>query len=135
MRKLIALMALTACMQAPAGPVSNPVSNPVPDPVPEGAYRLISVNAAPFPARATISFATPGMVSGQAPCNSYSGSLTATLPQFATDGVMSTEMACDALADEGVFFAALAAMTRADISTAQVILRNPAGGSMVFVQP
>ena len=124
MRKLIALLALSACMQAPAQPGT------------EGIYRLVSINSVPFPARATISFATPGLVSGNAPCNSYSGPLTADLPQFATDGgVMSTEMACDALAAEGEFFAALAAMTRADISAAQIVLSNPAGGNMVFVQP
>ena len=123
MRKLIALLALSACMQAPE------------QPVPTGAYRLVSINSAAFPARATISFATPGLVSGNAPCNSYSGPLTAALPQFATSGIMSTEMGCDALADEGVYFAALATMTRADISAAQIVLSNPIGGSMVFVQP
>ena len=123
MHKLIALLALAACVQALAQPVA------------EGSYRLISIDNAPFAARATISFATPGMVSGNAPCNSYSGPLTAALPQFATSGIMSTEMGCDALADEGVFFASLSAMTRADISPTQIVLSNPAGGSMVFVQP
>lgn len=123
MRKLIALLALAACVQAPAPPVT------------EGVYRLISIDNAPFPARATISFATAGMVSGNAPCNSYSGALTATLPQFTTSGISATEMGCDALADEGVFFVALATMTRADISAAQVVLSNAAGGSMVFIQP
>ena len=123
MRRLIALLALSACMQAPAPPVAT------------GDYRLVSINAASFTARATISFAAPGVVSGNAPCNSYSGPLTAALPEFATSGIMSTEIGCDALADEGMFFAALAAMTRADISAAQVVLSNSAGDSMVFVQP
>ena len=123
MRRLIALLALSACMQAPAQPVAT------------GVYRLISINAAPFAARATISFSTPGIVSGNAPCNSYSGALTAALPRFATDGIMSTEMGCDALDAEGLFFTSLAAMTRADISASQVSLSNSAGASMVFVQP
>ena len=123
MRKLIALLALSACMQAPAQPVAT------------GVYRLTSINSAPFAARATISFATPGQVSGNAPCNSYSGQLTAALPEFATSGIMSTEMGCAALADEGVFFAALATMTRADTAATQVVLSNPAGGRMVFSQP
>ncbi len=123
MRRLIALLALTACMQAPAQPVAT------------GVYRLISINSTAFSARATISFATPGQVSGNAPCNSYSGALTAALPRFATSGIMSTEIGCDALADEAVFFSALSSMTQADISATQVTLSNPTGGSMVFIQP
>ena len=45
---------------------------------------------------------------------------------------MSTEMACDALAAEAVFFAALGQMTVAELSGDRLTLSNAAGRIMVF---
>ncbi len=123
MRPLLALLALTACIQTADQPRAD------------GIYRLISIDGQPFAARATISFPAPDTVAGNAPCNSYGAQLTASLPQFETDGFISTEIACDALVDEGVFFAALTIMTQATVTAGNVTLTNPAGGRMVFVQP
>jgi heat shock protein HslJ len=123
MLRLTALLVLTACAAPPLASLAP------------GSYRLVSINNAPFAARATISFAVDGMVTGNAPCNSYSGALTAALPRFATNGITSTEIGCDALADEAVFFTSLAAMTLAAVSERQVVLSNSAGDRMVFVQP
>lgn len=121
MRRLIALFALTACVASP--------------PVAEGRYSLISIDGVAFSARATIDLSTPGQVSGNAPCNSFSGVLAAPLPAFDASTITSTEMACDDLPAEGQFFAALTAMTRAEVSDTRIVLSNVAGRSMIFVQP
>ena len=124
MVRWLALLVLTACTASP----------PVPPPVP-GVYRLISIDGAEFTARATLSFPAPDQIAGSAPCNAYSGTLASTLPAFSAATLTSTEMGCDDLPAEAVFFAALSAMTRADVTPSMVRLSNPAGRSMIFVQP
>ena len=115
----LVLVSLSAC----AAPVT---------PSDQRSFALAYLDDEPFAPRATIRFVGPDRIAGQAPCNSYSANLTASLPAFATDGITSTEMACDALAAEGIFFAALAQMTSADLSGDGLILSNDAGRRMVF---
>lgn len=121
MRVLLSVLALTACAQVL--------------PAPEKSFRLISIDGRAFAATATISFAVPGRISGQAPCNSYSGALAAPLPGFSTLSIVATEIGCADLAAEQAFFTALSMMTQADVTTNQIRLGNAAGQSMVFVQP
>ena len=121
MRILIACLALAACARAP---VAEPL-----------VYRLISLDGAPFAARATISFTQDGQIAGAAPCNSYGGVQVGRLPDFSASGLISTEMACQDLPAETAFFAALADMTRAEVTGQSVTLSNPAGRGMVFVYP
>lgn len=123
MVRLFALLALTACAASP------PV---LPAP---GIYRLISIDGEAFPVRATISFPAADQIAGSAPCNSYSGTLPAALPAFSAVSLTSTEMGCDDLPAEAVFFAALSAMTRADVTPSMVSFSNLAGHNMIFVQP
>jgi heat shock protein HslJ len=122
MIRLFALLALTACTAAPTVP-DAPVS-----------YRLVNIDGTAFAARATISFMGLGQFAGSAPCNSYSGELLEPLPAFTSSRLTSTEMACEDLPAETVFFAALATMNRADITGPRLRLSDPAGRSMEFVQ-
>ena len=123
MVRLFALLVLTACVAVPPAP-SAP-----------GLYRLVSIDGTAFAARATISFPAPGQFAGSAPCNSYSGEFTGPPPALSAATLTSTEIACDDLPDEAVFFAALSAMTLADVSVTMVKLSNATGRSMVFVRP
>lgn len=122
MFRLLALLVLTACAATP----------PVPDaPV---SYRLVSIDGTAFAARATISFVGLGQFAGSAPCNSYSGELSAPLPAFSAARLTSTEMGCDDLPAEMIFFAALSTMNRADITGPTLRLSDPDGHRMEFVQ-
>ncbi len=118
MRWFVPFFALAAC----AAPV----------PADQRSFALIYLDDDPFAPRATIRFVGPDQIAGQAPCNSYSATLTAPLPAFAPDGITATEMGCDVLAAEGIFFAALGEMTTADLSGDTLTLRNDAGRRMVF---
>jgi heat shock protein HslJ len=93
---------------------------------------LESIDGAAFGGRATIAFGPGDTIGGFGPCNRWSGALLAPLPAFRTGGIVSTEMACDDLAAEGVFLAALATMTQADVTPEAVVLSGPNGRSMVF---
>jgi heat shock protein HslJ len=95
-------------------------------------FSLAYLDDGPFAPRATIRFVAPEQIEGQAPCNRYGARLTATLPAFAPAGITSTEMACEALAAEAVFFEALGEMTSAEIEGDTLTLRSPEGRIMVF---
>jgi heat shock protein HslJ len=99
------------------------------DPV---TWRLISLNGADFTARATLTFLPDGTLQGEGPCNSYGGQLTALPPEWALGPVRSTRMACDDLEAEGQFFAALSAMTAAEVTADSLTLTAPDGAAMLF---
>ncbi len=113
------LMLLAAC--APAASVLD-----------SRVFSLAYLDDGPFAPRATIRFVAPDQIEGQAPCNRFGARLNAPLPAFAPAGITSTEMACDALAAEAVFFEALAEMTSAEIVGDTLTLRSPEGRIMVF---
>lgn len=93
---------------------------------------LRSIDGRDFGARATLTFPEPGGISGQAPCNRFSGRLDAPYPWFGLTGMSATSAACPDLSAESVFFAALEAMTQSEVSGDVLILRNDSGGEMVF---
>jgi heat shock protein HslJ len=95
-------------------------------------WRLAALDGAPFAARATLRFDGAGRIDGQAPCNRYSAAQPLALPGFAAGPVAATRMACPDLAAEGAYFAALEAMTRAEIGDEALVLSNAAGRSMTF---
>lgn len=95
-------------------------------------WQLQEIDGTPFPAEATLEFPEPGGIAGTAPCNRYSGALTAPYPWFALGPVMSTRRACPDLDAETRYFAALAAMEIAEVSGAVLVLSNEAGREMVF---
>ncbi len=95
-------------------------------------WRLVEIDGAPFTARAILSFPQPGEIAGQAPCNSYSGPLTAPYPWFGTGPIAVTRKACAELADETRFFTALKGMTLSEVGGATMILSDETGREMVF---
>ncbi|WP_095587368.1 META domain-containing protein [Actibacterium ureilyticum] len=122
---LLALLALPACRdESLSGFVA-----------PDQAFALREIDGTRFTARATLTFPEPGRIAGTAPCNSYSGTLTAPYPWFETGAIMATERACPDLAQETAFFAALSQMTLAEVSGKLLILSNDAGRQMLFQAP
>ena len=95
-------------------------------------WRLVEIDGQPFAARATLGFADEGALSGQAPCNAYSGAQSAPYPWFTAENIVTTRMACADLAAETVYFEALAAMTLSEVAGETLILSNDAGREMVF---
>ena len=93
---------------------------------------LEQINGTAFKARATIQFPEEGRISGEAPCNIYSGSQTAPYPWFAPGPMMSTKRACPDLAAESLYFEALSEMTLAEVSGNLLILTNDSGNEMLF---
>lgn len=118
---------LTACGASGggAGPTLSPAS-------PAGEFVLETLGGAPFAARATLVFGPGDAVSGQGPCNRWSARNAGALPGFRTGPVISTRMACDDLAAENAFFAALAAATRAEVTGDRLVLSGAAGAELVF---
>lgn len=95
-------------------------------------WRLVSLDGAPYPARATLGFPEDGVVAGAAPCNAYSGALRVPLPGFGLGPVRATRSACGELEAERAFFAALGAMTQAEIRAGALVLTSPEGREMTF---
>ena len=95
-------------------------------------WHLIEIDGELFSSRATVTFPEPGKIAGQAPCNTYSGTLTAPYPWFETGPLAVTRRACEALVAEGQFFEALGEMTQSEVSGGSMILRNENGREMVF---
>ncbi|CAD0186443.1 META domain protein [Ruegeria sp. THAF57] len=93
---------------------------------------LQEIDGERFPASALLSFPEEGKIAGNAPCNSYSGTLNAPYPWFEIADLTATRAACAGLEAEGFYFAALLAMTQSEVSGDVLILRNDDGHEMVF---
>lgn len=120
---LAAAFALTACVPPALGA----------GPLLRGPWQLTVLDGANFPARATLWFDENGNAGGQAPCNSYIASNSAALPDLALTGITATEMACDALAQEGRFLDTLAAMQTASLQGPdRLLLERSDGRRMMF---
>jgi len=122
LRLLLPVLALAACTDESLSGYADPAA----------IYRLTKIDGAPFAARATASFPDKRRIAGQAPCNRYSGELSAPYPWFKTGPLMVTRMACADLAAEQIFFAALTDMTLAEVQGPTLILSNIDGREMVF---
>jgi heat shock protein HslJ len=97
-------------------------------------WQLLAIDGVVTDMRATLRLSEDGTVSGQAPCNRWSAMNDKTLPELNLSAIRATRMACDRLADEQVFFDALAAMTSlAPEGSRNLILTGPDGRSMEFV--
>lgn len=100
---------------------------------PSTLWTLTEIDGTPTAARSTMQFPEPGRISGQAPCNRFSGEVTVPYPWFATGPLAATKMACPDLAAEDAFFDALGAMTESEVNGPVLILRNSElGREMVF---
>jgi len=95
-------------------------------------WRLKELDGAPFSARATLTFPKRGRIAGEGPCNGYGGDMTAPYPWFDAERLISTEMACPGLLQEQAFFAALNAVTIAEVLGDTLILTGEGGREMVF---
>ncbi|WP_209598890.1 META domain-containing protein [Ruegeria sp. HKCCSP351] len=95
-------------------------------------WALQEIDGQPFAASALLWFPEEGRITGNAPCNSYDGMLNAPYPWFEIQDLRATRAACAGLEAEGVYFAALLAMTQSEVSGDVLILRNEDGHEMVF---
>ena len=99
-------------------------------------WKLVSIDGAPFMATGKIDLSAPGQITGQGPCNRFSASYDGALPDFRPGPVVATRMACPDLDAESAMFAALAQMTRAEVTgPVTLLLTGPKGGSMEFLRP
>jgi len=115
------------------------LTTPQPGGAPTGAnaYEMEDVVwVAPAFDDATLQF-SGGQMSGQAPCNGYSGENLATWPAFDFDAgeVAVTLMACPNDALETAFFAALRAATRAAITGDGALVLSNAAGPLIRFEP
>jgi heat shock protein HslJ len=95
-------------------------------------WHLVELNTQPFTAKATLTFPEEGRIAGNAPCNSYTGSMTVPYPWFEADAIAATKRACPDLVAESAYFEALGAATLSEILGNVMILSNTDGLSMVF---
>ena len=64
---------------------------------------LRELNGVAFTQTATLSFPEEGQITGEAPCNRYSGVMTVPYPWFDAGQVLSTRRACPDLEAEAAF--------------------------------
>ncbi|MEM1375560.1 MAG: META domain-containing protein [Pseudomonadota bacterium] len=122
MRALALLVGLAAC----AGDETISAFSP------EGTvWALSELDGAPFTARATLSFPAEGEVVGVGPCNRFSAAQSVPYPWIEIGPIAATKRACADLAAEGAFFAALSAVSLAEVSGPVLILTG-AGHEMIF---
>ncbi|MFY2825278.1 META domain-containing protein [Ruegeria sp. MALMAid1280] len=95
-------------------------------------WALQEIDGQPYEASALLRFPETGKIEGNAPCNSYSGTLNAPYPWFEVTDLTATRAACAGLEAEGFYFAALMTMTQSEVSGDVLILRNDDGHEMVF---
>ena len=100
--------------------------------VADRVWVLAELDGAAFAAKATMQFPEAGKITGDAPCNRYSGAMTAPYPWFEAEDLAVTRMACPDLAAESAFFGALSGMTQSEVSGDTLILTNEAGREMLF---
>lgn len=96
-------------------------------------WRLVSLNGAAAPARATLDLREPGRAAGQAPCNRWFATRGGDLPAFTLTQIGATRMACPDLAAESAYLAALAAVTGAALDGDALVLGGPDGAALRFL--
>ena len=99
---------------------------------PDTTWRLVTLDGAAFAATATLTFPDGRRLTGQAPCNSYFGALTATYPAFAAPVIGASKRACPDLQAEQAYFTALSAVTKATRDGDRLILSDASGPRLVF---
>lgn len=101
------------------------------------SWTLTEMDGAAAATHLRIRFAEKGHVEGEGPCNSFGATQTAPYPWIEITDIVSTERACDRLAQETQLLAALPAMSLAEVSGAVLVLTGENDRQMVFarVQP
>ncbi|WP_199258280.1 META domain-containing protein [Paracoccus binzhouensis] len=115
MRKiLLALpLALAACMSE-----SDPAAIP-------GDYELVAVEGVAISGTPTLRIAEDGAVSGQGPCNLFSGRNNAALPRLDLGALATTRRACLQEGGEQAFFQALGAVREARREGEELVMTGP----------
>lgn len=102
-RTLLSLAAL-ALLSLPATADGNPLADLI-----GTSWKLAALDGAPVDAKITSTLVVSDSIGGNGGCNTYGGNLAATPDGIDISQVFSTMMACDGLAQEQAFFAALEA--------------------------
>ena len=93
---------------------------------------LQEIDGQPYEASALLRFPEEGKIAGNAPCNSYNGTLSAPYPWFEIQNLTATRAACAGLGAEGFYFAALIAMTQSEVSGDIFFFKKKTAYEMVF---
>lgn len=100
----------------------------------EGTWHLVGLDFQPAPAALSITFDTSGGFTGQAPCNRFFGKVSGKMPAISLGDIGATEMACNDLVIEGLYFEALTAMQSAEISAGHLFFSGPEGRVIEFTR-
>jgi heat shock protein HslJ len=100
------------------------------------SWKLTNLDGAPTSPEftSTAIFSADG-VGGNGGCNTYGGTLTVTPDGIDITEIMSTMMACDGLAQEQAFFAALEATTGYRIEEGNLLLTGPDDAILAQLAP
>lgn len=81
----------------------------------------------------TLHFERPGRISGKAPCNTFSGLITAPYPWFDLEDLEITKVACPSLSVEIALLSELRRMTIAEVSGDIIMLSSDQGITLTFM--
>lgn len=95
-------------------------------------WTLVAVDGTPFAATATITFPEEGVVTGRAPCNSYTATQTVPIPWIEIRDIAATRTACPDLDAEARFFTDLEEMSLVEVTRDILLLSTPDGREMEF---
>ena len=99
---------------------------------PTTRWVLKEVHGVPYAHEAYIVFPEEGRISGQAPCNSFSASLTTPYPWVSLGPMMVTRMMCPDMDAERAFFEALGSVTLAEAQGDVLILSKGTDPVLIF---
>lgn len=85
-------------------------------------WKLLSMDGTEVTFVATMNLGEPGRVSGQAPCNRYFGEVVSDGAALTFGKMGATMMACENMAAESDFLAAMAAIDTASLTDASLTL-------------
>ncbi|MBD9525529.1 MULTISPECIES: META domain-containing protein [Paracoccus] len=90
-----------------------------------GDYELIEIEGKTITGTATARLAPDGAISGQGPCNRYTGPNRATLPELLYENLATTRRACLVEGGEAEFLAALGAVRHAKFVGEDLVMTGP----------
>lgn len=120
---LVALTFLTACQRDETVSAYGAADK---------VWRLMSIDDVPFTASATLTFPDPGTIAGEAPCNTYSTTMTVPYPWFEAGPIMTTRRTCPDQQSEDLFLKTMSEMTLSEVLGNTMILSTPDGSLMLF---
>lgn len=116
MRKYLLILPLVLAACTPDSEAAAPIP---------GDYELIAVEGVEVSGQPTLRIAEDGAVSGQGPCNMFTGQNRATLPALDLGALATTRRACLQEGGEHAFFQALGAAREAKREGKELIMTGP----------